>query len=205
MGCAYFFFDGRDSQTGLQRHEQLVRSLIWQFSEQAQRMPEAIEALFNQCGSGVRQPSVESLQSTLLLVLQQFRSAYIIVDALDECTDRSELLDWTKEIMCRKVGGLHVLATSREEVDIKIEITTLSPLSVYLGGHYVNSDIASYLDGMLLPDPKRKTWRDDVDARNEVKTSLTKGAQGMYVPVQTQFRGQIANTVWKVSMGRSPT
>jgi hypothetical protein len=56
---AYFFFDGRDSQTGLQRHEQLVRSLIWQFVEQAQRMPEAIGTLYDRCGSGARQPSGE--------------------------------------------------------------------------------------------------------------------------------------------------
>ena len=129
--CAYFFFDGRDSQTGLQRHEQLVRSLIWQFSEQAQRMPEAIETLYKQCGSGVRQPSLESLQSTLLLVLCQFHRAYLIVDAMDECTDRSELLDWVKEIMYWKVGRLHVFATSREDVDIKIGLITQSRLHLF--------------------------------------------------------------------------
>jgi hypothetical protein len=181
---AYFFFDGRDSQTRLQRHEQLVRSLIWQLSEQAQRMPEAIEALYNQCGgSGVRQPSLESLQSILLLVLRQSHHTYLIVDALDECTDRTELLDWIKEIMCAQVGRLHVLATSREDVDIKIGLMKLSPASICLEGDSVNSDIATYLDSKLLPDPERKTWRDDADIRNEVKMSLTQGAQGMYVPV----------------------
>jgi hypothetical protein len=181
--CAYFFFDGRDSQTGLQRHEQLVRSLIWQYSEQAQRMPEAIEALYDRCGSGVRQPTVESLQSTLLLVLRQFHHAYLIVDALDECTNRRELLDWIKEIMLWNVGILHVFATSREDVDIKIGLMKLGPLSIRLGGDAVNADIATYLDWMLRPDPERKTWRDHADTCNDVKTSLTKGAQGMYVPV----------------------
>jgi hypothetical protein len=180
---AYFFFDGRDSQTGLQRHEQLVRSLVWQLSEQGQQMPEALDALYNQCGSGVRQPTVESLNSTLLLVLRQFHDVYLIVDALDECTDRSNLLDWIKEIMRWKVGRLHVFATSREDVDIKNRLKTLSPVSICLGGDFVNADIATYLDGMLLPDPERKTWRDDADTCNEVKTSLTKGSQGMYVPV----------------------
>jgi hypothetical protein len=179
---AYFFFDGRDSQTGLQRHEQLVRSLIWQFSEQAPRIPEAIEALYSQCGSGAWQPSVESLQSALLLVLRQFHHAYLIVDALDECTDRSELLDWIKEIMGSEVGGLHVFATSREDVDIKIGLMKLSPVSICLGGDLVNVDIATYLDWMLRPDPERKTWRDHADTRNDVKASLTKSAQGMYVP-----------------------
>jgi hypothetical protein len=142
-------------------------------------MPEALGALYNQSGSGVRQPTVESLQSTLLLVLRQFHHAYLIVDALDECTDRSDLLDWIKEIMCAQVGRLHVLATSREDVDIKIGLMKLSPASICLEGDSVNSDIATYLDSKLLPDPERKTWRDYVDTCNEVKTSLMKGAQGM--------------------------
>jgi hypothetical protein len=163
----------------LQRHEQLVRSLLWQLSGQAQQMPEAIGALYNQCGPGVWQPSVESLQNTLLLVLRQLHCAYLIIDALDECTDRRELMDWIKEIMCCKVGGLHVFATSREDVGLM----KLSSTSIGLGGDSVNADIASYLDWMLLPDPERKTWRDYADTRNEVKTSPTKGAQGMYVPV----------------------
>ena len=146
-------------------------------------MPEAIEALYNRCGSGVWRPSVESLQNTLLLVLRQFHHAYLILDALDECTDRNELLDWIKEIMCWKVGILHVLATSREDVDIKNGLKKLNPASICLEGNSVNTDIATYLDWMLRPDPERKTWRDHADTRNEVKTSLMKGAQGMYVPV----------------------
>jgi hypothetical protein len=146
-------------------------------------MPEAIGALYNQCGPGVWQPSVESLQNTLLLVLRQFHCAYLVIDALDECTDRRELMDWIKEIMCCKVGGLRIFATSREEVDIKNGLMKLSPVSICLGGDSVNTDIATYLDSMLLPDPERKTWRDDADTRNEVKMSLTKGSQGMYVPV----------------------
>ena len=179
---AYFFFDGRDSQTGLQRHEQLVRSLIWQFAAQAQQMPEAIEDLYRQCGSGAQQPSAESLQRTLLLLLCQFHHAYLIVDALDECTDRRELLDWINKIMSWNIGRLHLFATSREDVDIKIGLMKLNPISICLEGDSVNADIAIYLDSMLRPDPKRKTWRDHPDTCNEVKASLTQGAQGMYVP-----------------------
>jgi hypothetical protein len=150
-------------------------------------MPEAIEALYNQSGWGARQPIMESLQSTLLLVLRQFHHAYLIVDALDECTDRSELLDWIEEITCWKVGGLHVFATGREEVDIKDALKELSPVSVCLGGDSVNADIATYLREKLRPDPRRKTWRDDADTCNEVKTSLAKASQGMYVHVQAVY------------------
>ena len=59
----------------------------------------------------------------------------------------------------------------------------LTPVSICLGGDSVNADIATYIDGMLCPDPKRKTWRDDADTCNQVKRSLANGSQGMYVHV----------------------
>jgi hypothetical protein len=120
------------------------------------------------------------------------------MDALDECTDGSELLDWIKEITSWKAGRLHILATSREDVDIKIGLMKLSPASICLGGDSVNADIATYLDSKLLPDPARKTWRDYADTRNEV---LTDG----------QFNSVVAATIGggfrleALNVGRSST
>jgi hypothetical protein len=58
----------------------------------------------------------------------------------------------------------------------------LNPVSICLAGDSVDADIATYLDSMLLPGPKQPGWTKNADTRNEVKTSLTRGAHGMYVP-----------------------
>ena len=143
QACGYFFFDGRDAQQGLQRHEDLLRSLIWQFSRRCNGFPPALNDLHDECDLGDQPPSLESLQRTLLLILDSFHDAYVIVDALDECTDRIKLLDWIKEIVGWKVGKLHFLATSRQERDIEIRLLSLRPLSICLEGESVDLDIAT--------------------------------------------------------------
>jgi hypothetical protein len=184
---AYFFFDGRDSQKGLQRHEHLIRSLIWQFSEQYDPLPKALNDLYDQCSSGVRQPSLKCLHNTLLLILDGFHHAYLIVDALDECTERSKLLDWIDEITQWRVGKLHLLATSRQERDIETRLELLGPSSLCLEGESVDLDIATYLDWMLRDKQGPKAWNRDGHIRDKIKTSLLQGAQGMYGPVHTTF------------------
>jgi hypothetical protein len=143
--------------------------------------------LYDQCSSGLRQPSLKSLHNTLLLILDGFRHAYLIVDALDECTERSKLLDWIDEIAQWKVGKLHLLATSRQERDIETRLESLGPSSLCLEGESVDLDIAIYLDWMLRDEQEPKLWNRDVYIRDKIKTSLLQGAQGMYDPVHTTF------------------
>ena len=176
----YFFFDSRDSQKGLQRHEHLIRSLIWQFSQQYDAFPKALIDLYNQCRSGGQQPSTESLQNTLLLILDGFRHAFLVVDALDECTEQSKLLKWINEIARWKGGKLHLLATSRHERDIEKGLQSLRPILISLEGASVDLDIEAYLDQMLRDDLNQMEWSWDEEICAQVKTSLSQGAQGMY-------------------------
>ena len=57
-----------------------------------------------------------------------FRSLYLVFDALDECPKgekRHELLDLITEIRSWPSSKCHLLVTSREEVDIKQVLTPL--------------------------------------------------------------------------------
>jgi len=171
----------------LQRHEDLLRSLIWQFSRRHNDLPAALHSLYDQCDHAGIQPSLASLHSTLLLILDSFRDAYVIVDALDECTDRVKLLNWIKEVTHWKVGKLHLLLTSRQERDIEVKLQPLEPISICLEGESVDLDIATYLDRMLQDNEEPAAWNEDEHVRDSVKTSLQTGAQGMYDTNQTIF------------------
>jgi hypothetical protein len=202
MAYAYFFFDGRDSQNGLQRVGHLITSLIWQFSKRYDILPTALNRLYDDSGSGSRRPSMESLQKTLLLILDGIHHAYLIIDALDECTERNELLGWIDEMVHWKDGKLHLLATSRPEPEIRKVLRSLDPILVCLEGEFVERDITLYLDWILQDDKKWKAW--DYDTRDKIKTSLMQGAQGMYVPVYISFIIYISYPV-QVPMGSAPT
>jgi hypothetical protein len=175
FGYAYFFFDGRDSQKGLQLYENLVRSLISQFSDQCDGIPTALVGIY---GNGHQQPSTDSLRYALLSILQGFEKAYVIIDSLDECTERALLLSWIKTIVESKLANIHLLVTSRQERGIEDRLQLLSPRRVCLEKESDNRDIEEYLDRILQTDSDFKQWGEKT--QGDIRTALMKGGQGMY-------------------------
>ena len=180
LPTAYFFFDGRDSQKELQLHDKLIQSLIWQFSLKCGKgIPKVLADLYSHCGNGYQQPSLDDLQNVLQKILGGFNSAYIILDALDECSERDKVLDWVQTIILDKNGNLklHLITTSRPEKEINDKFNSY---------HYVdlvkasgNQNIVAYLDYQLQNDSDWQKW--DQDIQDEIKSILRKQADGMYV------------------------
>ncbi|THH11967.1 hypothetical protein EW146_g7869, partial [Bondarzewia mesenterica] len=83
---AYFFFDSRDSQEERQLHDKLIRSLIKQLSAKPHNLSDALVKLYD---NGQHQPLAKNLEETLQLIIQEFEDVYIVIDALDECHQRS--------------------------------------------------------------------------------------------------------------------
>ncbi len=170
----YFYFDFSDPEK--QRHENLVRSLIVQFSARASKVPEALETLYSQNKDGQTQPSTDALIAVLEIIFQAFDQSFIIVDALDECSDRQELLSFINGIIDWKVGKLHILATSRKETDISEVLDPLITEQISIQ-NLVNADIRLYVQERLRNDTKLKKWPDKI--RMEIETTLMNGAHGM--------------------------
>ncbi|KAN0112593.1 hypothetical protein V8E51_005544 [Hyaloscypha variabilis] len=107
-----------------------------------------------------------------------FSHIYITVDALDESTDREQILALLRTIITNPhLRHIHLLATSRKELDIERE---LSPIAVglSLSNPYVDEDIRTYVKGRLLESPKFARWPESLKA--ETETALVKGAKGMF-------------------------
>ncbi|KAF4631092.1 hypothetical protein G7Y89_g7033 [Cudoniella acicularis] len=114
FAVAYFYFDFNDSEK--QRHDNFIRSLIVQLSTQSEKTPESLEALFT--GSR-QQPTTDALTSTLQQIIGDFQQTFILIDALDECNQREELLELMETIVGWKSEKVHILATSRREREIE--------------------------------------------------------------------------------------
>jgi hypothetical protein len=176
---AYFFFDGRDGQKNLQQVDSLIRSLIEQFVAPYQGIPVTLAKLYQSCHNGRSQPSVESLQSTLFTILEAFDDVYIIVDALDECAERKELLEWIKDMMSWRKGKLHLSGTSRPVEDIAKYLRSLDPTHVCMMEDIITYDIEKYIDSILHQDNAFEHWDNEVKAT--IKNQLLENAGGMYV------------------------
>ena len=130
-------------------------------------------------GHGNREPSITSFQATLAQILDGFERVCIVIDALDECQDREELLEWITEIVSQKAGRVRLAVTGRPEREIEDALLDLGACCVDVAMESSNHDIAAFLDRELATDRKFKKW--DVAVRDEIQSVLIKGAEGMYV------------------------
>jgi hypothetical protein len=180
LGIAYFFFDGRDSQNELQLHNKLIRTLISQLSDTRHGgITEELENLYKRCGE-VQQPTDEQLQNVLRDILDGFSDgAYIMIDALDECTEREKTLNWAKKLILdtnRKAVNLHILVTSRPERDISEVFAALDPRSVDVG-EANTKDIVEYLNLQM----ESKFAKYDENTRAKIMLEIESHAEGSYV------------------------
>jgi hypothetical protein len=134
--------------------------------------------LYHSCHDGGSQPSVESLHATLLLILQAFDDVFVILDALDECVERKELLKWIMEMTSWRKGKLRLLATSRPVEGIAKYLRSLDPGHVCMMEDLITYDIEKYIDSILHHDDAFERWDDGVKAT--IKSKLLENAGGMY-------------------------
>ena len=103
--------------------------------------------LYKSCGE-FQQPSDEELHIVLCDILDRFLQAYIMIDALDECTDREKTLNWANKLISDvncNAANLHVVVTSRPERDIHDFFAVLDLHSIDVG-EMNTKDIVEYLN-----------------------------------------------------------
>ena len=137
----------------------------------------ALESLFSSCMNGECQPSTDALLETLRQIVQAFDERFIILDALDECQERQELLEDIEKIVDWKLEKLHILATSRREKYIEETLEPLITRQICIQSALVNADIHLHLRERLQNDPKLRKWPEKVHM--EIEATLMDGAHGM--------------------------
>jgi predicted transcriptional regulator len=134
--------------------------------------------LYSQCLNGEQQPGSQALVKTLKSMITQLNTpTYIIIDAIDESSDRELLLSLLEEIHAWEIDDLHITTTSRPEKEIKDTLETLATRTVGLESALVEPDIRSYIRHTLEEDRRLRKWSAEV--KDEVEVALIKGANGM--------------------------
>ena len=142
-------------------------------------MPKVLVNLYARCGHGHQEPTLGDLHKTLQKILHGFSSTFIILDALDECTEREKILNWIQTFILEKDInlGLHLIVTSRPEKEINDQFKSHHYIDVVeeSGDH----DLTAYLDYQLQNDSFLQKWKFDI--QEEIKSTLLKKADGMCV------------------------
>src|SRR5229473_3813441 len=123
---AYFYFDFRDISK--QHWSNLIPSLLVQLSSRSDPRCDILSRLYSDHDYGRQQPDNDALKWCLIemLTLPDQRPTYLVIDALDECsnvsgipTSRKRVLQLVNELVELHIPNVHICVTSRPEVDIR--------------------------------------------------------------------------------------
>jgi hypothetical protein len=187
VSMAYFYFDFRDVDKQARRH--LLPSLLDQLSTCSDAFCGILSRLYESCGSGARQPSDEASMQCLkeMLTLPNQGPIYLILDALDECPDtsdipsaREQVLNLLTDLVRLRLPKLRICITSRPEVDIAEVLYPLASQTVSLQDEVgQKKDIADYIRSVVYSGSGTfmKRWRKE-DKEHVIET-LSERADGM--------------------------
>ncbi|KAK2025905.1 purine and uridine phosphorylase [Colletotrichum zoysiae] len=201
-----FFFDFSD--TGKQKMDDLLRSLIFQLYKHGGEAASELDGLFH---SQQGQPGTTTLANTLHNMLKKSKKVCIVLDALDECDMRDKLLVWMQSIVSNP-GFDHVqlLATSRPEEEFRrsIPIWIGEESCRQLDKESVAADIRCFIEHRLQNSPEFNKWSSYSSVLKMIRDEVGGKADGMYgycpkyflldetlLTYQTGSDGQLANSI----------
>ena len=126
---------------------------------------------------GLSRPSDDKLLEVLRQLICGFDMAYILIDALDECFDWEEILEFIGTLHKWDLWQCHLLVTSRKEQQIVESMMAMNPMEVDMSQMPVDNDIEKYIDCMLHSSVELKKWGPS--EKDLIKQVLVEKAKGM--------------------------
>jgi hypothetical protein len=175
--CQYIFYYFDFSDSKKQEVAGLLRSGLAQLASRDLKTLKEVEKLYSQNDRGKQQPDKKSLLSILLSVLRSSLRTYLIIDALDECSQREEMLRMLTDIHRQCSEEVNILVTSRKERDIELVLDSLASSNIGIQQTAVDADIRIHVKTCLVKDVKLKRWPPAV--KKEMEDALVGGSHGM--------------------------
>jgi len=173
----FFFFDSRDAQASLQSYDGLLRSITYQLCVRLGTLPGVLVTGYKDCGSGTTLPSRDVLQQICSSALQTLPETFIIIDALDECNEISQVAAWLRKLLTAGGGRLHVLITSRDNPDTTDNLLKIPQQQVIHLDDFTNADMELYIDSRMKESRQLVLWSKEI--QTNIRESLLVGAGGM--------------------------
>ena len=172
MGLAMFYCDGNFAEKSSSRYilGSIARQLFPTPLDPTGPHFKHLERLFNLgCSRAI---SISELTTTITWLSRSFNTVYIVVDGLDECSDRTSICRAISELAQENIK---VLATSRPETDIASSFSAVKQLEVE--ETFAQADLAIYIDWRLEHNERLKIIKPAL--KHDIKANLLSKSQGM--------------------------
>ena len=175
VGVAYIYCDYKAE------HEQgppaLLASLLKQLVQQRSSIPDHVRELYGQLGNGNKPscPSFRMIFESLLLTVASFSQVYIVVDALDELQQGSQVVQafLSKLPEFKSLRSVNLMLTSR----VIPCVTDFIQSDVILEVRAKKEDVIRYIDAHMKWLPKFVS--KNADPQQAIKDSIVDAVDGM--------------------------
>ncbi|KIX02772.1 uncharacterized protein Z518_08714 [Rhinocladiella mackenziei CBS 650.93] len=179
VGIAYIYCNFRRQFE--QKPIDLLASLLQQLIQGQPSVPQSLKQFHKKHQQKRTRPSIDEISKALHSTVRDYSRTFIIVDALDECQaangGRRQLLRELFDLQDKTAINLFV--TSRVNPEIEREF---DGRSTKLEIRASDEDLRRYLEGHM---PKLPSFvSSKADLQEEIKTTIVKAADGMFLLVQ---------------------
>jgi hypothetical protein len=108
--------------------------------------------------------------------LEDTGETFVVIDALDECTDHDKLLELIEQIH-EWDNSLHLLATSRKETNIYDSLSPVVSTSICIQNEDIKEDIRLYVHEEIKTD--RTLRKRTPEVQKHIEDTLVEQAHGM--------------------------
>lgn len=149
-------------------------------------LPPKLHKVYDHHYQNDSQPGLQELQDIFLIIAQQFNSVFLVVDALDECTEdqRVDLYEFFTGIIEYSSGMNYALVklfvASRKEPDIERTFLRKSFPTIEVEATKVDNDIKLYVTAQIEQRlDSGSLILNDTMLKDKILTTLTSTAGGM--------------------------
>ena len=151
----------------------LLATLLRQLVDQCVIVPEPVKTLYASYDTKTGGPSIEEISKTFFDVVGHEDRVFLIVDALDECSDDTRRTLLTEIWGLQKNTKISFMATSRPIDDLELQFAEYARLEIRAD----TRDVEIYLDAQLEKLPK--CVRDSRALQRNIKNCISKAVDGM--------------------------
>ncbi|OBT56261.1 hypothetical protein VE04_05107, partial [Pseudogymnoascus sp. 24MN13] len=175
VGVAYVYcnYKRRETQTAID----LLAAILQQLVQERPLYGEPVATLHKRHADRRTRPSLDEIRTALNSVLLNYSKAYIIIDALDECTDsdgtRSDLLTILQNLQAKT--NISLMATSRFDAWIEQLFQGSPMLKIWAS----DADVTRFVAGHIRRLPK--CVQRDPELQAEIQDRIVQAVDGMFL------------------------
>ncbi|KFY89741.1 hypothetical protein V500_05530 [Pseudogymnoascus sp. VKM F-4518 (FW-2643)] len=175
IGVAYIFCNYKVQS--VQNTLSLLSAILKQLVQAQPSAAEAANSLYELHSSRGTMATVDEILNTLRITLKSFSTVYIVVDALDECSDEHRtplrLLEKLRDL--QNEGDIRLMVTSRFIPDIQEVFKSAPKLEVRASPQ----DVTKFVKGQI-PRLNKCVQRDN-ELQGEIEEQIVKAVDGMFL------------------------